>query len=192
MDNQGKICSAPDCDRPAKVKGMCSMHYQRQRKTTGPPCPVPGCTGRVFAKGLCVGHYMRQRGNGTPDHDRPINSHIQPLGAEVTHDGRVLAKTAEGWQRRALVVWTKAHGRPPTPGYVIHHLNEDSRDDRPANLVAITPSYHAQIHAAAFVANNRRTRLARPTCRNGHPWTEENTAYTKEGWRVCRACRRRG
>ncbi len=24
-------CSEPSCDRPARAKGLCSMHYQRQR-----------------------------------------------------------------------------------------------------------------------------------------------------------------
>lgn len=28
-----------------------------------------------------------------------------------------------------------------------------------------------------------------PTCRYGHPWTEANTAYTKNGARECRKCR---
>lgn len=30
----------------------------------------------------------------------------------------------------------------------------------------------------------------RDICKNGHPFTDENTQYRKEGWKRCRTCRR--
>lgn len=32
--------------------------------------------------------------------------------------------------------------------------------------------------------------MTRPACSNGHPYTEENTYYSPDGWRRCKECRR--
>lgn len=36
--------------------------------------------------------------------------------------------------------------------------------------------------------NNRRAAERRTRCRNGHPWTPENTYIRRDGYRDCRAC----
>lgn len=72
-------CQSPECHRPVKCKGLCTMHYQRKNSPllsrqafkTGPKpkwvledgsraaCFVDGCSGAVDSKGLCTKHYTR-------------------------------------------------------------------------------------------------------------------------------------
>lgn len=65
-----------------------------------------------------------------------------------TEAPRAFVKVAEPnvWQYRALLVFEQAHG-PRTRGRVIHHINGDSLDDRPENLVELTRAEHAAVHA---------------------------------------------
>ena len=71
-------CTIPDCDRPVLAKGMCQMHYHRNRRTGDPTndgrtevrprygreareCTEPGCTGRPRVDDLCDHHYYTWR-----------------------------------------------------------------------------------------------------------------------------------
>ena len=40
------------------------------------------------------------------------------------------------------------------------------------------------------VAASAQVRRQRPTCKHGHPWTDENTRINRDGGRACRACAR--
>lgn len=48
--------------------------------------------------------------------------------------------------------------------------------------------YHPGL-ALGGAANGKRQN-ARTHCANGHAFSQENTSYSKEGWRRCRACHR--
>ncbi|RLB59790.1 MAG: hypothetical protein DRI34_00830 [Deltaproteobacteria bacterium] len=68
-----KICSVEGCDKPARARGLCSRHYQRQRYSErrqaegdkGPPrrgqgqCEVEGCQEVVYARQMCSKHFMQ-------------------------------------------------------------------------------------------------------------------------------------
>ena len=79
-----KVCTAPDCDRPAVAKGLCDAHDHRRRR--GDPaldtplrrygvkgCSVEGCTSPHAARGYCYRHWKQhrygptQRRQRTPD-----------------------------------------------------------------------------------------------------------------------------
>lgn len=66
--NQGRVCSAGDCQKTAEIKGYCEPCY-RARKGKNPEfrpvCTFSGCNKPQVAKGLCQSCYMRQRMNGT-------------------------------------------------------------------------------------------------------------------------------
>lgn len=69
-------CTHGTCTRPRKAKGLCSMHYDRQRLgipmdappgkvTTEGVCEGPECSRKILAKRLCTAHYAQQR-SGAP------------------------------------------------------------------------------------------------------------------------------
>lgn len=73
-------CKVQGCDRNARSKGMCKMHYDRftrygRTETVIKPkgyvkvvCAVEGCTKQSETKaGVCVMHYKRWQRNGTLD-----------------------------------------------------------------------------------------------------------------------------
>jgi hypothetical protein len=40
-----------------------------------------------------------------------------------------------------------------------------------------------------IVAKATATKYAKTHCKNGHEFNDQNTYYTKQGWRICRICR---
>ena len=68
---------------------------------------------------------------------------------------------------------------PIPPGLYIDHLCNNRRCVNPAHLEAVT---NAENLARGY---RRRMPLA---CRNGHPWTPENTARRGKAGRSCRRC----
>lgn len=64
-------CSVQDCDRRARANGLCSRHYEAERRGVlgvtrpyvrqGPKCSEDGCTLPPTALGRCGTHYARDR-----------------------------------------------------------------------------------------------------------------------------------
>lgn len=42
-----------------------------------------------------------------------------------------------------VLIWEKTHGRPLPDGWVVHHLNGNRSDNRPANLLAMPKKGHS-------------------------------------------------
>lgn len=96
-------CLVEDCDRPAKCRGWCPMHYDRWRRNGDPlalnirpvghddRCVLDGCDERVVGEDWCGRHYARWKRTGDPlgmtsvrwtgktcaaaDCDRPVSAH---------------------------------------------------------------------------------------------------------------------
>jgi len=70
---------------------------------------------------------------------------------------------------------------PVAEGYHVHHKTEGGCIGKacgnPDHLSGVTVPEHRRIHADQ-----------REFCKYGHPYTEENTFVTPEGWRRCREC----
>ncbi|MFF2088645.1 hypothetical protein ACFVVM_33080 [Nocardia sp. NPDC058176] len=66
----GPECSAPDCPREVRARGLCRRHYDAwyNRQSLDPAyrsygrtdCAEPGCTSPHHARGWCSAHYMRR------------------------------------------------------------------------------------------------------------------------------------
>src|SRR6266704_3355566 len=57
-----RICSDPDCDRPAHGKLMvCKKHYNKQWRERQGPCIVDGCPRTAGQRKMCPAHYRLWR-----------------------------------------------------------------------------------------------------------------------------------
>lgn len=45
-----------------------------------------------------------------------------------------------------ILIWERWHGKEVPKGWVIHHLNEDPRDNDPMNLIALPNRLHRELH----------------------------------------------
>lgn len=54
------------CTKPAKHRGMCKTHYERERKLTGKTCTIPSCARPYAGRGLCNTH-LRDHNKGKLD-----------------------------------------------------------------------------------------------------------------------------
>ena len=149
-----RTCVIDGCEKPGRVRKMCSAHYQRFRKgkpmdapmrrvSTVPPrweCSIEGCDN------LCSAHYARQRLG------RNMAVPIGRLGAWVNID----PKNPDTWNRYVMGtgyvelrhsvggsgqyilehrwVMQKRLGRELLPDENVHHINGDRGDNRIENL----------------------------------------------------------
>lgn len=89
--------------------------------------------------------------------------------------------TAHRWVYQELV------GAIPA-GQELDHLCRNRRCVRPDHLEPV--SRHENIMRGLGPDATRQRAADRATCRNGHPWTPENTGTSGPGTRRCRACGR--
>lgn len=86
----------------------------------------------------------------------------------------------------------KAHGRAPKPGYHIHHLDGNHKNNDPSNLVEVTPLEHYNIHKSqgdygacvllAKAANALPEELALIQQLHGKKCVEEKRGIHNEMW----------
>ena len=104
----------------------------------------------------------------------------------VLHQGRFdengYGKIGVKWAHR--VAWERAFG-PVPPGLWIDHLCRNRGCVNPEHLEAVTPKVNLDRATTA-----PKLWAQRLFCKNGHPYTEENTAINTRGNRVCRICAR--
>lgn len=85
------------------------------------------------------------------------------------------------WRGRPAhrVAYEATYGPIPA-GLHIDHLCRTRACVRPDHLEAVTQA-----------ENNRRGKMLRTHCPQGHPYDQANTFISSKGWRFCRACRPR-
>ncbi len=90
-----------------------------------------------------------------------------PVGSvtirQQRNDGpRAWIKTAEPntWVPRAKWVWESSNGEVPK-GFVVHHVNEDTIDDRIDNLRLLTRKEHRLLHQTEIQAGKKNGRMER-------------------------------
>lgn len=152
-------CSVSDCDKLAKTKGWCTMHYSRwykngdplvsqRMRNKGQTCKGEGCDRPAVAKLLCQMHHQRLQNNGDPDVVRKggANDTRWRGGKSVTKEGYVyiwidkddplyvMTKSGKNYALEHRVVMARQLGRPLEASETVHHINGDRLDNRIENL----------------------------------------------------------
>lgn len=209
-----RTCSSDNCDRPAVSRGLCSKHYQRWKyrsKRGGPElppklnsqwveCSWPGCDARSHARGLCKRHYYKAKRWATPRKPTTRPSIEERFWAKVDKNGPISKLGTPCW------LWTgmlspKGYGQFKSPISIMAHRNAYTFvkgavpagleiDHLCSNRACVNP---AHLEAVDHPTNVRRGaagpgKLPRTHCRNGHPYTDENTHFTPNGGRRCKTC----
>jgi len=157
-------CSVDDCDKPAKTRGWCAMHYTRwrrhgnlfvKRKPTNPrprnTCSVAGCDKYVSARGWCENHFKKWQRNGTPTPVKPSAEERFLFHIAVDHSGHWLWEPVgpkgygtyfvpDGVGSHTLPHrWAYEHFVGPIPqGLTIDHLCERRNCVNPRHLEPVT------------------------------------------------------
>lgn len=70
-----------------------------------------------------------------------------PLGARTEHaDGYWLIRTENGWELEHRVIMSHKLGRPLLDDEIVHHLDEDKKNNDPENLELTTHEDHSREH----------------------------------------------
>lgn len=67
-------------------------------------------------------------------------------GRALGSDGYMLVRAPKTWRREHRAVMERVLGRPLTAHEIVHHINGNRTDNRPANLRIMTRSEHASQH----------------------------------------------
>lgn len=149
-------CKIDGCDKPAKTRGWCGMHYQRWNVNGDPlfirtqpkgsrknsKCSVDDCSNPVHANCLCNKHWQRQYHHGSTNPRRGENG-----SGCLHHTGYIYMKINGERVAQHRLVAEKALGKRLPKGSVVHHLNGNKADNRPCNLIVCpNEAYHNLIH----------------------------------------------
>ena len=78
------------------------------------------------------------------------------------------------------LLWEWANRRPFPSGLEADHLCRVRHCVNPDHIEPVT----------ALENNHRRVLVAKTHCPKGHPYSEENTRFTRGGYKTCRTCER--
>lgn len=112
-------------------------------------CSIVGCNATVEARGWCQKHYLRWYNHGDPLQTSTPNRRAPGEGSQ-SNGYKILPQVgprgtkSPGLAHRVLA--EKVLGRKLLPDEVVHHVNEDPLDNRHANLLICTRSYHKLLH----------------------------------------------
>lgn len=112
-------------------------------------------------------------------------------GAHVREYG-VIRNLETGKNEMTHRVVYEAEVGPIPPGLTIDHLRPPCSSKRCCNvkhMEVVTRGENAR--RGSFFNPHIQSQRESPCCVAGHPWSDENTAYTKKGHRRCLACAKR-
>lgn len=161
---QGKACSVDDCEKPAKAKGMCIMHYKRVRNH--------GTTERLdrkIPKAELFERYVT-RTDGCWEWNGPVTTH--------GYTGLGRHGLGHRWS------YEQQNGEIPE-SLVIDHLCRNKTCTNPDHLEAVTNQENLARGLGYRLMNGMDDK-----CVHGHLYTEENTYTDPQGGIRCRSCQR--
>lgn len=133
-----------------------------------PRCTIPDCSHSMYNKatGFCSMHYQRWHNHGDPHFHYHQRRFLK--GAVGGHGYWVFKRRGQKEIRRCVLMAEIALGKPLPKGALVHHVDENKRNDVPGNLVICQDrGYHQYLH--------QRTRSYR-ACGNAN-------------WRKCVFCK---
>ena len=161
------LCAVSGCDKAARRRGWCAMHYARWSRTgdPGPAGPLPsrtprcridGCERDHYAKGLCQLHYQRVRRNGDPG--APTAMYVSLAGSCVI-DGCEGDRRARGLCAMHYGRW-RARGQPTEPGQLAgNRLQRPRKITRRVDgdgYVTVYDPDHPNAQASGWVREHRK------------------------------------
>ena len=157
------MCTAKNCDRPARTRSLCHKHYERLRRHGRVELPTTEQRfyGKVATDGDC---WVWMAG-----------THREGYGW-FRADGRdVLAHR-----------WSYEFLRSPIPeGLVLDHLCRVRACVNPWHLEPVSDRTNIKRGEGLWVINSRKTH-----CIRDHEFTPANTGLDRRGNRYCKSCRR--
>lgn len=137
------MCKVEGCDRQSKARGMCLMHYKRDRygrhgvmgwPRKGDPCEH--CEKPSVARGYCSSHYYQWQRYGDPEYFKRRSTTFVSRGYEFERGH------GAGGPRPLHRIISGAK-----PGEVVHHINGVKSDNNITNLAVLaSQSVHASVH----------------------------------------------
>lgn len=205
-----KPCKLEGCEKPARGRGWCSMHYARWQKYGDPEvttfvaatgCKVDGCEGAHAGLGFCLKHYTRMKRHGNllgryPTEPAEIRFWMRVDKSDECwiwtagrgDHGYGGLKNDEGRSVSAHRFSYELHHGPIPEGMVVCHRCDNPPCVRPDHLFLGSPADNVQ---DMFQKGRAVSGWAiRTHCSNGHLYDEDNTRVDKHGHRKCRACAR--
>lgn len=94
-----KACRYEGCDRKYYGKGVCNLHYQRERRPkfekVDRRCSFEGCGSKHYAKGYCARHWQRLKVGRLLDSE--LNRRPNGIAAARDHEGRKQCVGCQLW-----------------------------------------------------------------------------------------------
>lgn len=133
-------------------------------------CSVVGCFGRAVARGICNAHYHDYRrskkmkpcacgcGEQTSHtfkwghHTRLFTSEEQSRRGRQNDGSALRDRGTADWYRKVgqrhehRTVMERKLGRPLSPSEIVHHKDENKKNNKPWNLELMTRAEHMQHH----------------------------------------------
>ncbi|WP_350339401.1 HNH endonuclease signature motif containing protein [Paramicrobacterium chengjingii] len=150
----------------------------------------------MIARGWCLNHYKQERRRAGGRFARPTTSErlysslistengcLEWTGASVGGYGNIHVNGKSTLTHR--LAWELAHGPIPN-GMVVCHTCDNPPCCNPEHLFIGTQADNVR----DMVSKRRHMNSRRTHCRNGHEFSEDNTAIDHRGNRRCIACSR--
>lgn len=121
-----------------------------------------------------------------PDHLCEVKGCVRPDHIEwVTHRENLMRGSSQVAVNACKTHCVHGHPFDEANTVYVERNGHRRRDCRACRHIAAAAARERARSGTALHGNKTKTH-----CPNGHPYDEENTRVSKEGWRTCRACQR--